>query len=228
MPTVSLNANKVTERNFAPDPGQKAIPVYADKFNDLIDVVEDASNLLYTTTGTQASGLTITEYSSAETYHRTVLEGTFFAASDVLTAAALPGAGSPRAFGKKIFDFPEGGVRVEAAVMDLTLVASLSSTAAEIGLGTTLATGATASLGGAGATTENIIDGSTAGATSNTSGSGGGTYQRVAAAETDAAALDGAGTAVDMYLNIAAGWDETGTYIVAGTISFNWSYLGDY
>lgn len=223
---ISLDVNKVTERNFAPTDGKKAIPVYAEKLNDVVDLLSTNENRVYTTTGAQAAGLTITEFGD-EVNHRTVLEGIFFTAASVLTAAALPGAGSPRAFGKKIFDFPEGGIRVSNAVMDLTLVASLSSTAADIGLGTAQATGATAALG-ADSTYEDIVDGSDGSVTAGTAGSGGGEYQRVVAAEADAVALDGTSTAKDMFLNIAAGWDATGTYIVAGTISFNWSYLGDY
>ena len=221
---TSLNAYKINDRNFTPDEGQKSLPVYADKFNDVIDIVETNGNLKYTTTGAAVSGLTITDYGN-EVDHRTVIAGTFFTAAGVLTAAALPGAASPRAFGKKVFDFPAGGIRVSNAVFDLDIEASLSSTAAEIGLGTVIATGATATLANS-STFGDIINGTSGGITAGTAGNPG-DYQRVAAAETDAAAFDGSSTAKDMYLNIAAAWDATGTYIVSGTISFNWSFLGD-
>jgi len=221
---TSLNANKVNAKNFTPTEGQKAIPVYSEKFNDLVDIVETNGNTRFTTDGAQASGLTVTEYGN-EIDHRTVVAGTFVTAAGVIGAGALPG--SALAFGKKIYDFPEGGIRVSNAILDLEVEASLSSTAADIGLGSVVATGATAALG-ASSTYEDIVDGSSdGGVTAGTAGDPG-IYQRVAAAETDAAAFDGCTTAKDMFLNVAAAWEATGTFILRGTISFNWSYLGDY
>jgi len=222
---VSLSVNKVTDRNFAPTEGKKALPVYAEKFNDIVDIISTNENRVYTTTGAAVSGLTITEYGD-EVNHRTELAGTFLNIADVTVAGILPGA-TGLAFGKKIFDFPAGGIRVSNALFDLEVEASASSTAAEIGLGTVVATGATGNLGGAGDTMEDIIVGSSGGITAGTAGAPG-AYQRVAAAETDAVAFDGCSTAKDMFLNVAARWAETGTFIVRGTISFNWSYLGDY
>lgn len=219
--SVSLKVYKLDDRNFAPDEGQKALPVYADKFNDFVDRVETDLNRVYTTTGAEVSGLTITDYGN-EIIHRTVLDGTFLSAADVLKDGALGAATA--AMGKKIFDFPEGGIHVEAAVLDLTLVASLATASVEVGLGTVVATGATSALG-ASSTYEDVIDGNTGGVTCSTTGTA---YQRVAAAESDAAAFDGCGTAKDLYLNAAAAWKGTGTFVVSGTVSLVWSYLGDY
>ena len=221
---TSLNANKVSGKNFAPTEGQKAIPVYSEKLNDVIDLLETELNVKYNTAGTEATGLTVAEYGD-EVNHRTVLSGTFLTAADVLAGGAL--GASALAFGKKIYDFPAGGIRVSNAILDLEVEASLSSTAADIGLGSVVATGATAALG-ADSTFEDVIDGSSdGGVTAGTAGDPG-TYQRVAAAETDAAAFDGCSTAKDLFLNVAAAWEATGTFILRGTISFNWTYLGDY
>jgi len=223
--STSLNQYKVTERNFAPDPGQKGLPVYADKLNDIIDILETELNTKDDTVGAEVTGLTVVEYGD-EVNHRTVLSGTFLTAAGVLAGGALPGA-TALAFGKKIYDFPAGGIRVSNAILDLEVEASLSSTAADIGLGSVVATGATGNLGADG-TFEDVIDGSSdGGVTAGTAGDPG-AYQRVAAAETDAAAFDGCSSAKDLFLNVAAQWEATGTFILRGTISFNWTYLGDY
>ncbi len=168
---TSLNANKVTARNFPPTEGQKAIPVYSEKFNDLVEIVETNGNTRFTTEGAQPAHLTVTEYGN-EVDHRTVIAGTFLQASDVLAAGELPGAANTGlGFGKKIYDFPEGGIRVSNAIIDVTIEASLSSTAAELGLGSVVATGAAQTIGALSATMEDIVDGSTdGGITAGTAG----------------------------------------------------------
>jgi len=221
---TDLSGLKIDERNFAPDQGQKAIPVYADKLNDVIDNIETEQNLKYTTDGTIVSGQEPKVEYGDEVYHRTVIEGTFVSIADAnLPDGALTGA--TLAFGQKIFDFPQGGIHVCGAVFDLTLTTDDfqgHTAAAYIGLGTVQATGATAALED---TWENIVDGYSGGVTAST---GGADYHRVAAAESDAKGLDGTTTAIDMYLNVAGDWhNATGTYVVAGKISFNWSFLGD-
>ena len=234
----------LNERNFLPRSGQKPLPVYTEKYNDAMNTLESLqaavtgsgglddqiTNLQAAVTGavgrassegTVATGLTVVE-SGNEVVHRTKISGTMFDVADI-KAGALTDAN--KAFGAKIYDFPAGGIRVHNAVLDLTLTASLSTAKPEIGIGTVVATGATSTLGGAGATTEDIIDGVAAGASAASTG---GATDRVAAAETDAAALDGGTTAKDAYLNFAAAWGATGTFTVAGDVYLTWSFLGNY
>ena len=224
---TDLSGLKVNERNFAPDYGQKAIPVYADKLNDVIDNIETEQNLVYTTDGTIVSGQEPKVEYGDEVYHRTVIEGTFLDISDItnlqITSGVLTGATT--AFGAKIFDFPEGGIHVCGAVFDLVLSGVAGHpVAAYIGLGTVQATGATSTLDN-GTGYEDIVDGYSGGITATTAGTD---YHRVAGAENDADALDGTTTAVDMYLNVASTWQScNGAYTIAGKISFNWSFLGD-
>ena len=82
---VDLTGLKVDERNFAPDQGQKALIVYADKLNDVIDNIETQQNLVYTTDGTIVSGQEPKVEYGDEVYHRTVIEGTFLDISNVAT-----------------------------------------------------------------------------------------------------------------------------------------------
>ncbi len=240
---MALDFN-LNERNFTPRSGQKALPVYTEHYNRSMDTLEalqlavtgaggyssDIDNLQaavtgssqpkYTTTGAGASGLTVVE-SGNEVMHQSKISGTFFDVADI-KAAALTDA--DKAFGAKIYDFPEGGIRVHNAVFDLILTATLSTETPSIGIGTVVATGATSVLDN-GTGFEDIIDGSSA---ANAMTAGGATANRVAAAETDAIALDGCTSAKDAYLNFAGAWGGTGTFVATGNVYLTWSYLGDY
>ena len=240
----------LNERNFLPRSGQKPLPVYTEHYNKAMDTLEDLQDAVtgsgglddqitnlqavatgtsmpkydsvgaVPTTGAWGNILTVVE-SGDEVTHRSKISGTVFTVAGI-KAGALTNAN--KAFGAKIYDFPAGGIRVHNVVLDLTLTGTLSTATPEVGIGTLVATGATSTLGGAGATTEDIIDGVASPAIT----SAGAALHRVAAAETAAAAFDGGTAAKDAYLNFAAAWGATGTFVVTGDVYLTWSFLGDY
>jgi len=233
---MALDFN-LNENNFLPRSGQKPLPVYTEKYNRSMDTLEalqaavtgsgglqeyvtGSSQPKYTTTGAGASGLTVVE-SGDEVTHQSKISGTLFNVANI-KAGALTDA--VKAFGAKIYDFPEGGIKVHNAVFDLILTSSLSTAEPMIAIGTVVATGATSTFDNT-ATFEDIIDGASA---ANAMTSTGADANRVAAAETDAAALDGCTSAKDAYLNFADNWNATGTFVVTGNVYLTWSYLGDY
>lgn len=125
------------------------------------------------------------------------------------------------AFGKKLCTLPKGNIFVHAVYLDLTYSSSVSNTVqADIGVGTTIASGAVAVLGGT-AGFENCLDGQTATAFN---GSTGVNYEIAKVGETDI--KDGASTAKDIYLNIAGAWTGiTGTLTYSGTVTLVWSIV---
>lgn len=142
--------------------------------------------------------------------HVTVISFTTF--TQAVTAAAL-------AFGKKIYDFPLGHIKVERALMKITIAAPASTTVGELALGTVVASGAAATTGGT-ATFENIIDG-----TANTVTSPAGALTVInKTAEADVP--DGSATANDLYLNIAGTWGASENLTISGSVTIFWQYLG--
>jgi hypothetical protein len=130
-------------------------------------------------------------------------------------------AGADLGFGKKIYDFPEGLVKCKRAVIDITMSAPTSTDVGEVGLGTVVASGAVATLGGT-ATFEDIVDGF-----ANTAPSVAGAATQ-AGKECEAGQLDGTSTSKDLFLNFAASWTPTEDITISGTITLFWDYLGDY
>lgn len=132
--------------------------------------------------------------------------------TQAVTAAAL-------AFGKKIYDFPLGHIKVNRALMKVTIVAPASTTIGELALGTVVASGVAATTQGT-ATFENIIDG-----TANTVTSAEGALTVInKAAEADVP--DGSSTALDLYLNAAGTWEATENLTISAEITIFWDYLG--
>jgi len=171
----------------------------------LIPLGSNGANL-----GAVANG-TVVEYGDKYS-HVSVITVTEFA--QAVAAASL-------GFGKKIYDFPEGLVKCKRAVLDVTMTAATSTDVGEIGLGTVVAVGAVATLGGT-ATFEDIVDGF-----ANTApASGGGDTQ--AGKECEAGQLDGTSTAKDLFLNFAAAWTPTEDVTISGTVTLFWDYLGDF
>lgn len=139
------------------------------------------------------------------------------------------GAGSGSYGSLKLFDFVEGAVSFLGARQDYTafVEGSALTTAAgdavfEIGVGTTaIAAAADGTLG-------NGVNENVGQAVSVTNSSGTGTGTAVDGAKTTA--LNGTGTALDLYLNwsgTAATIDASSTIGVTGTISVLFSFLGD-
>lgn len=164
--------------------------------------------------GDAADGVTAEEFGDG-IMHKTVLTIAEF------TQAI---AGANLAFGKKLYDFPEGLIRVFNYVIDITVTAATETGTPEVGLGTATGTGANATLGAVGATAEDIADGTAMSAIS----SSGTAYQASGVAESDANSLDGHTTAKDLFLNLAAGWSATEDLTISGTVTILWAHIGDY
>ena len=131
--------------------------------------------------------------------------------------------------GQAIYTFPEGFILPVAAriVMSTTTGAATSTVAGEVGLGTTVASGAVSVLSGT-AAFQNILDGktlsnqvaSTALATSVTDAAGGTSGTQ--------AAIDGSATAATVYLNHASAYTGTaGLTLNSATVTIWWIDLGD-
>lgn len=155
----------------------------------------------------------------------------------VNTLAKAISADAAEAFGEHIASFPEGVIRPLGAAIRLTSLCptGLSATAGEVGLGTTIASGAAATLGGT-AAFENIMEGTTlsnhVAATTLTSNKANdpiisGTHS---ATFGSGALIDGSGTAAKIHLNLASTWNQTAaeTFTFSARIALDWQYLGDF
>jgi len=163
-------------------------------------IVADAINQPTRTNGAALARSTDSLSSDAKlniVHYRCQLKSDLVIVSDVDNAAKGGGA--------KLFDFPDGyvtilGARIEGSLT--TDVADLTSTAGELGLGTTVASGAVAVLGGT-AGFENILEGAQPALSNFTAGNdlavkqGGGIR---------AGAIGAFGSAAGCFLNVASTW----------------------
>jgi len=175
---------------------------------DMIGVQPELRDYFLQNCGTPANG-TAAEYGDGYR-HVTVISFTTF--TQAVTSAAL-------AFGKKIYDFPLGHIKVDRALMKITIAAPTCTVVGELSLGSVVASGAHATTGDT-ATQEDIIDG-----TVNTITSAGGAQTLInKAAETDVP--DGHSTAVDLYLNAAGTWTAVENLTFSGSVTIFWQFLG--
>ena len=161
--------------------------------------------------GSPGSGVTAREYGDKYN-HTTVLtvQSTF---------PAIAG-GADLAVGKLIYTLPAGACIVGPSRMKVAIngAAAIQADTPDIGLGTVIASGAVAVLGGT-ATFENILTGQTMTDCDGT--------------ETDAAVTTelaiAAAAAHTIYLNVADGWAATGDAAadVNATVVIQWKYQGD-
>jgi hypothetical protein len=136
-------------------------------------------------------------------------------------------------FGEKIADFPVGIIRPVWGYIALTstCASGLSATAGEIGLGTTIASGAIATLGAGSAAMENVMEGTTisnhVAATALTSRKSNNAVANASAAF-GTAHFNGASSAASLHLNIASTWDQTAAESVTfgGLVIVAWEYVG--
>lgn len=161
--------------------------------------------------GTPNTGVTAVTYGDGRNF-TTVLTVSVTDAITVADNAAL-------AVGYKVFDFPTGAIVVSSAYMSMAVTLAEDTTAtADVGIGTTIGSGANAVLSGVGAGAENIITGQTA-ADCNGTATVKTIVNQILAIET--------GDSHSVYFNVADTWADTAgadlTGDIAGTITLNWT-----
>ena len=144
------------------------------------------------------------------------------------------GGTANKAFGQKLLTFPKGFISVKMCRIRCVsqTAASTSATAGEMGLGTVIGSGANATIGAVGATSENFMEGQTISnhvastdLTSQLIAHGVG-YGTAGAAQTSA--YDGSETAAPLYFNIASAWTGTGNVTISNLkIWVEWSFFGE-
>ena len=168
--------------------------------------------LLGNVAGTAAPGVIAEEF------------GTKYARTTVLTfdRLALPAiaGGASLGVGKLLYTLPAGACVIDSARLRVAVegVAAIQADTPDVGLGTVIASGAVAVLGGT-ATFENILTGQTMTDCD-------GTYTDAAVATQLVIAAAGAHT---IYLNIADGWASGGdpSADATGKVVIHWKYQGD-
>jgi len=192
-------------------------------FEDTVEFEAAVQNT--TDVGTVTTGATTVAHEGGDgIWHETLLTMTNFSMGNVGDNASL-------GIGAKFYTFPAGEIVVKDMVLAGTFSAAVSVTAQtpEYGIGSTIGTGATATLG---TTLETYIDGGAAG------GMVGGTAVLadltgavVHAKSTLAANTEGfwikasGGLTHDLFLNAACAWadiDAVAPLLFTGTISFRW------
>ena len=138
---------------------------------------------------------------------------------DGLTLPDIAG-GASLAVGRRIFTFPAGGIKVLGATLNAVSLkhtqGNVTADTPDLGIGTTIASGAVAVLGGT-AAFENILTGQTMDDCN-------GTTETVSVA-TELLIL--AGDSHDVYLNVADGWAASGDdgILVKGQVIIAWAQL---
>lgn len=163
--------------------------------------------------------VTAAEYGSGDT-HKTILT------IDALPISTTDNGTAGHGGGSQVYDFPQGYLIIAGSSMAWDTITSdgtglPNDSALELGLGTTAATSAMASLTG---TTEDLIAGD--GFTLSSSLSAVNRYKATVSAGN---IIDGSVTAKDAYLNVAcsvATADADGTLTVSGEVTVIWQSLG--
>lgn len=162
--------------------------------------------------GTAESVVTAVETGSS-TYHKTELTMDF----------ALPAiaGGANLAVGKKLYTFPNANIRIlTAAFIGVAITQTeenITDDTPDVGLGTTIASGAVTVLGGT-AAFENVLTGQTFADCDGT--------EKTAAAASTLVIASGE-TATALYFNVADGWAAGGdeAAAVTGKVVVTWEYL---
>jgi len=163
--------------------------------------------------GTAAAGWTAVEYGTG-IQHRTVLT------NDAAWVQAV--AGAALCFGDQVYNFPTGLIKCLGGTIGFTIQGATATNTPEVGLGSVLGAGAQATIGAAGATMEDVLDGTATSAISVP-----GTVESYAFAA-EAGVLNGVAGAKDLFLNCAGNWAVTENITFSDiTIDLVWEYLGD-
>ncbi len=182
---------------------------YQDADNTLDFVL---TNPALTNAGTVNTGSTAVESGEA-IHHKTTLT----------VASTLPAiaGGADLSVGKLLYTFPAGAIVVHAAYMSMAITqteAHINADTPDIGIGTTIGSGANALLSDVGAGAENILTGQTA---NNCTGTA--EVKTVA----DQVLVIEAGDPHTVYFNVADGWAASGdaAAIIAGTVVIDWAFI---
>lgn len=135
------------------------------------------------------------------------------------TLPAIAG-GANLAVGKLIYTFPAGVIVVNSSYMSIAVTqtqAHINADTPDIGLGTTIGSGANALLSDVAAASENILTGQTA---ANCTGTA--TVKTVGTQ-----LIIASGDNHTVYINVADGWAASGdaAALLTGTVVLNWSFL---
>lgn len=161
--------------------------------------------------GTAGTGVSAVEYGDGQT-HQTVLS-----LATVLPAIA---GGADLGVGVLIYTLPAGAQVIESAYMSVSITQTeghIDADTPDVGLGTVIASGAVAVLGGT-ATFEDIITGQTAADCAGTA------TVKTSIPTAGVSLIREAGDAKTIYLNVADGWAASGdaAALLGGTVVINW------
>ncbi len=175
-----------------------------------IDVV--LVNPSLTNAGVVNTGSTAVESGEA-IHHKTTLT-----VNSTLPAIA---GGADLSVGKLLYTFPAGSIVVNAAYMSMGITqtdGNINADTPDVGIGTTIGSGANALLSDVGAGSENILTGQTA---NNCTGTA--EVKTVA----DQVLVIEAGDDHTVYFNVADGWAASGdaAAIIAGTVVLDWTFI---
>jgi hypothetical protein len=200
------------------------------KHGGLVDVDSDGNVVITPWTGkavlTTLSGAAFGVPAAATVSASTTGDGRDFTTVLTLTnfiVGALAGAAAALGVGNKVFTFPAGAHIHYATYMSLGLTAAGTTKTPDLGIGSVIASGAVAVLGGT-ATFEDYITGQTAADIAGT--------PAVKTSVATAGALTGisineAASVKDVFVNAAATWsaNNTGNLTASGRITLRWTKL---
>lgn len=213
--TITVAAQAGAKTLTVPDPGASASFVMTEGTQTVAGAKTFSSAVLNTASvGTAGTGVTAVEHGDGR-HHVTVL-------TLVTTLPAIAG-GANLGVGKLIYTFPAGVQVINSAHMGVGVTQTedfINADTPDVGLGTVIASGAIALLGGT-ATFEDIITGQLA---TNCTGTA-----TVAATipTANVPMIRLAGDAKTVHLNVADGWAASGdaAALVTGTVTLEWSTL---
>jgi len=173
-----------------------------------------AAPVTTTNVGTAGTGVTAVEYGNGYN-HTTVL-------TLAATVPAIAG-GAALAVGNLIYTLPAGACLVESAYMSAAITqadGNINADTPDVGIGTVIASGAVAVLGGT-ATFENIITGQTAADCNGTA-----TVKTATPTAGTPLAIE-TGDAHTIHLNVADTWAASGDTgaSLTGTVLLNWKFM---
>ena len=161
--------------------------------------------------GTVADGSSVVEYGDSVNHQSVITVAT--------TLGAIAG-GANLCLGKLVYTFPAGAVNVKSTYISMALTQSegnITADTPEVGIGAVLGAGAQATIGAAGATMENLYEGTAAADCNGTATVGQKATSLVIAT----------GGAHTVYFNTADGWAASGdaATAIAGTIIIDWCFV---